>query len=131
VVIPAGFNGVGILAEVTEPALKKMPEWTRVAAQVSLREGKRLLEATGRAERIKNVALARATAENRARFELAKWLGNEKLEGSRVAETVVDPITHTAFARVEIEVPDGWMPGQPLAPKALAPAPAAPAPQPQ
>ncbi len=119
VVLPVGFNGLGVLAEAMEPPVKKAPEWTRVAAQVVLRDNKRFLEATGRAERIKNAALARSTAENRARFELAKWLGNEKLEGSHVVESLIDPRTHTAFARVAIEVPEGWLPGQPLAPSAV------------
>ena len=111
--LPAGWQGLGVLANAAEAAPARAPAWARSQAEVLARDGKHFLEATGRADRIKNPALARSTAENRARAELAKWLNTGKVAGGEVVDTYVDKKTKAMFVRVAIEVPDGWLPGQP------------------
>jgi hypothetical protein len=125
-VLPAGWQGLGVLANAAEPAPSQAPGWAKSQAEVVARDGKHFLETTGRADRIKNPALARSTAENRARAELAKWLNVDKVSGGEVVNMYVDKKSKAMLIRVAIEVPEGWFPGQPAVgfpPPAPAPVP--------
>ncbi|MEE8409497.1 MAG: hypothetical protein V3T05_07825 [Myxococcota bacterium] len=112
--LPVGWEGQGILASREERLPKRAPQWAAVAAQVIVRDDKRYLVATGRAERIRNAALARATAENRARAEIARWIASERVVGAMIVDGWRDPATGIAFAKLELEVPQEWVPGRPL-----------------
>ncbi len=111
---PPGWQGVGVLAARTEELPSGAPTWAAVLAEVVDKDGARFLVASGHAHRIKNPALAKTTAEARARAELARWTKSHKLVGSTVAESLVDPASGDAFAKVELPVPATWTPGQPL-----------------
>jgi hypothetical protein len=112
-VLPAGWQGLGVLANPPDAVPKKAPAWARSLAEVVARGGKHFLETTGRADRIKNPALARSTAENRARAEMAKWLATERMTMAQATEMFIDKKSKAMFVRVAIEVPEGWYPGQP------------------
>ncbi len=112
--LPADWAGQGILASREEALPKRAPQWAAVSAEVIVRDEQRYLVATGRAERIRNEALARATAENRARAEIARWIASERIVGAMIVDGWRDPASGVAFAKVELAVPNDWIPGRPL-----------------
>jgi len=112
--LPPDWNGEGVLARQAGSTPSSAPQWTRVAAEVITRDGDRLLRTCGRAGRIRNPALARTTAESRARAELSRWLRTHDVIGSRAVDTWTEPGTGLTFALLEVVVPEEWIPGQPL-----------------
>jgi len=112
--LPADWSGEGVLARLSGSTPSSAPQWTRVAAEVISRDGDRLLRACGRAGRIRNPALARTTAESRARSELSRWLRTHEVKSSRAVDTWTEPGTGLPFALLEVVVPEEWVPGQPL-----------------
>lgn len=107
--------------EEPEPPKVEYPEWVTMGSRLANGDGKRVVYGVGAASGIKNVALARATADNRARAEIAKTFEVEvKIEGDRTktwaAQTlngveIVDHWIHPkdgtiyALARVEVTPP--------------------------
>jgi len=110
--LPEGWSGMGILEERTS-APPSSPAWVRVVAEIIEQDGKRYLRASGIAPRIKNVALARTASGNRARAELLRWLGSQRLVGSEITDHWSIP-GQAAYARARLEVPTTWQPGQRL-----------------
>ena len=82
--LPPGWTGAGVLADANDRPPHDAPDWAAHAAQVVQRDGTRWLLGTGRADDIDNAGLARRTAENRARAQLARWLRQERLVGAEV-----------------------------------------------
>lgn len=124
--LPADWSGQGILANREEALPRRAPQWAAVSAEVIVRDEQRYLVATGRAERIRNEALARATAENRARAEIARWIASERVVGAMIVDGWRDPTSGIAFAKVELAVPSDWIPGRPLPSDEQAAAPSVP-----
>jgi hypothetical protein len=114
--LPAGWEGEGTLVRRQERIPRRAPRWAAIAAEVVRRDEQRFLQATGKAERIKNSALARSTAEARALAEIARWVRSEHLVGTTAIDVWRDPKTGVTFARVAMPVPDDWIPGRPLQP---------------
>jgi len=116
--LPPGWSGTGVLAA-RRDLPTGAPAWAGVVAEVVDENGQRLLRATGEARGIKNPMLARTAAGNRARAELAYWLGTQQLVGSEVIANWGFP-GGKVFAQAQVAVPADWRPG-------AAPADAAPA----
>ncbi len=112
--LPAGWQGTGVLARRSDRLPRRAPSWAKVLVEVTLRDGQRYLVATGRVSKVKDVQLARSTAENRARAELARWTKTDKQTGGAIREVWRDARTGETFAQVELPVPTSWQPGTPL-----------------
>ena len=110
VTVPQDWKGTGVLARATQPVPKKAPTWARIALEVVERDGKRLLLATGRADKIKDPYLARTTAEQRARVMLGRATGTVAVRGGVIDDAWRDPRTGEIFVRAQMEVPPGWKP---------------------
>ena len=108
---PADWQGVGILAKRADKLPRGAPSWAAIAAEVIERDGKRFLRATGKVDDIDSVALARSTAENRARAEMTRWLGVTSLQGALLVNLWQRKKSHVFLAQVEVALP----------PEALAP----------
>ncbi|MEK7704172.1 MAG: hypothetical protein AAB426_04375 [Myxococcota bacterium] len=109
--VPQGWSGTGVLSRRTGKLPKGAPKWAAVEAEVVAREGRRMLVASGLVEQIGNPALARSTAENRARAVMARWLGEERLEGAKIVDASWNKRRRVAVVKVEVEVPADWAPG--------------------
>lgn len=112
--LPANWEGEGILVRRQERVPRRAPQWASIAAEVVRRDEQRFVQATGKAERIRNQALARSTAEARALAEIARWVRSERLVGAVPIDGWRDPKTGVTFARVAMPVPEDWTPGRPL-----------------
>jgi len=112
--IPEGYQGKGVLAKRTEKLSKKAPAWAKVVAEIIEEKDKRFLRTSGYVKGIHDIFLAKTTAENRARQELARWLNTDKLEMSQIAAFSYDKKKHTAYAQAQIEIPADWLPGKPI-----------------
>jgi hypothetical protein len=112
--LPPNWQGTGVLAKRDESVPKRAPAWTRIAAEVVMRDGQRLLITTGGVANIKDPSLSRSTAESRARAQLAHWTGSERVNGGMVSDVWRDPRSGETFVRAELAVPEGWVPGQPV-----------------
>lgn len=109
--LPRDWRGTGVLSRRTEKLPKGLPKWVAVEAEVVSRDGTRMLVASGVAEKIANPALARSTAENRARAVMSKWLGEARLEGAKIVDASWNKRRRLAAVKVEVEVPADWGPG--------------------
>lgn len=107
---PADWDGTGVLSPTTVEDRSGAPAWTRTEAEVVERDGQRYLVATGVAQGIDNPALAKTTAENRARAVLARYLNQQKLLNSHIVGSWEDAATGSVYSRAEIEVPPTFMP---------------------
>lgn len=114
--LPAGWEGEGTLVRREERIPRRAPRWATIAAEVVRRDDQRFLQATGKAERIRNAALARSTAEARALAEISRWVRSDHLVGTTPIDVWRDRKTGVTFARVAMPVPDDWIPGRPLQP---------------
>lgn len=112
--LPAGWSGIGVL-EQRDPVPPGAPAWVRVVAEIVEQNGKRYLHASGIAPRIKNPALARTASGNRARAELLRWIGSQRLVGSEITDHWEIP-GQASYARARLQVPATWQPGQRLPP---------------
>jgi hypothetical protein len=111
---PPGWSGQGVLARSAARLPDAAPYWTHTAAEVVVRDGKRWLRTSGYASRIKDAELARATADARARAELARWLASADSPGGEIIGRWQDPDSGMAFTLMELEVGEDWVPGRPL-----------------
>lgn len=111
--LPALWQGTGTLAK-RDDVPTQCPDWMHVAAEIVERDGQRYLVTSGVVQGVQNPALAKSTAEARARAEMAKWLGVQVIQGSRVIATFSASKKLPVGARLELAVPSGWSPGQPL-----------------
>ena len=112
--LPPKWSGHGVLARRNDRLPRRAPAWVKVEAEVVERDGQRYLLASGRAQKIKDVGLARNTAENRARSVLSAWTKSERQNGGAVREVWRDARSGDTFAQIELPVPAGWEPGTPL-----------------
>lgn len=101
---------VGVLAEEPIKASAGAPAWLGINAEVTESDGMRYLVAVGTVRGIRNVALARSSAENRARAQLSKWLGSPTLTGAEVIEVWQEPKGALVAARVRVPLPPEWTP---------------------
>jgi hypothetical protein len=106
--LPEGWSGLGVLARSEVPLPADAPEWARVAAEVVERDGQRYLLTTAFAPKMPNHALARTASENRARAALARWTGQERLQGSMLVAAYASP-DGRQFARAELVLPSGYL----------------------
>jgi hypothetical protein len=110
--LPADWKGTGVLAKRTDRVPRRAPAWAGVLAEVVERGGQRLLVVTGRVAKIKDVHLARSTAENRARDEARRWTGVDPQKEGALKEVWRDPRTGDTFALLELPVAADWVPGK-------------------
>jgi len=85
------------------------PDWLRIRAEVIERDGQQVLRTSHFVQKIKNPALARQTAANRARHELASWLGKVTLHGVTIADEHWDAKRVLSAARAEMILPPNWL----------------------
>ena len=106
---PFDWPGKGILARRLDGP-PTGPGWTTVLAEVQEDGTGRFLVATGVTRGIRNMQLARNAADNRARAELGRWVGQEKIVGSEVIDHFTDGLI--TVARVRMPVAADWQPSK-------------------
>jgi hypothetical protein len=109
--LPKDWSGTGVL-ETRSDAPKGAPAWAKVVAEVVDENGQRWLRTSGIVDKVSNKALAKSTAEARARAAMAKWLGTERLVGTEVVDHWQKK--KNGAARARLAVPADWKPGQAL-----------------
>lgn len=114
ITLPDGWSGTGVLAKREAKLPRRAPSWAKVVAEVVDKDGQRLLVTSGEANKIKDAHLSRSTAEARARAELSRWTGQNRIAGSSTRAVWRDPKSGATFAQIELPVPAGWVPGQPI-----------------
>jgi hypothetical protein len=103
--LPAHWPGVGVLAKSQDKLPRSAPRWAGVVSEVVEDDSKRFLRATGKAQDIANPALARSTAENRARAELSRWLGADMVAGAKIINVWQHAKQHLTLTQVEVLLP--------------------------
>lgn len=92
----------------------RYPAWVEAGSRVSIEEGRPVAYGVGAAGGIRNLALARAAADNRARAALARALIEHRgrpttdkiratLTGVRIVEHWTDPSDGTVYALARLE----------------------------
>lgn len=107
---PPGWTGTGVLAKASTPSPKGAPPWVGIAAEVVSRDGTRYLQTTGTVDKIADVALARSSAENRARAEMARWLQTDVVKGASVTNTWLRKRHRAVWVQVEVALTNELLP---------------------
>lgn len=107
---PADWKGTGVLAKAKIPPPKGAPPWAAIAAEVVARDGSRYLRTTGSVDKIADPALARTSAENRARAEMARWLQADVVRGASVINTWQRKRHHDIYVQVEVALTNELLP---------------------
>ena len=115
--LPPNWSGSGVLVK-AEDTIWGAPAWSATRAEIRTQDQQRYLYASNCVTHLTQEHLALSTAQNRARAELTRWLGTERLVGSEVSSNWTGP-DHAVCSQVRIPIPEGWQPGDPPPPSTL------------
>lgn len=90
------------------------PTWLNVRIQTSRLQQIPILETTGVVFGIPNRELAINAASSRALHEASAWLQSPSIQGLNVVETAFSAKNHWAAARIQVPLPENWVPPKPL-----------------
>ncbi|MCK5688831.1 hypothetical protein KAI87_06150 [Myxococcota bacterium] len=107
---PDNFSGTGILATWDKQKIKGSPEWANIRAEIIEKDGTRILATSAIVKGMRNQALARSTATNRARAELSRWYGQPAMFNTQISEVWQNKRGNTMIIRVEMPLEKDWQP---------------------